>query len=706
LVVDTSLNKLTFNEQSVIVEGRLMGVLVYLSEQSGETVSIDELIQRVWEGQVVSNSAVYRVVAELRKVLVQKLESDALITTVTKKGYRLEANISLISDSKQSELTTNKTAMSVKYSVVTLLLLVVTVLIIWQLSKKPVYESATESNQSSLKVTPVTSLQGKELFPIISPEGQYLLFSHSPLKSDYFNLFIQVIDDSAVGQNTTFPGQRKTIQLTNEKAILLSAGWSPDGQTIVYQRIENNQCNIMLADFDSNKLAVVNHRIFTNCRESLRSPISWSLDGQRIYYVSSLSGKNEVFEHHISTQEKSRIARPDDNFAWNYFAISSPFEDKVLILSVNNYKYTYFTLYDVKEQSQQLIHIENSLIDSVAWGESKNELIFEEKDKRLIILDITTSKRVKLFESGTFLGSVSRGHNGKYFIYGNQLQANEEILVGTLTEADTVSEVTPLEWQLNSSLIEKAPEFANLTNNIAFVSNRTGVNQLWLRTTEGQLSQLTAFTSDDWFGRLRWSPDDNKILFARGGSVYIFEMATNETKKVIGFEENDFKVAYVPNWSSDGNEVFYSLYQNGENYVWSQDISKPSQNPEKITDIHSRNLQSSADGRYLYYTAMEEYGLFQYDTETEVIINILPDLHPNHWNSWRVTNSGIYYLNSKADTSAVYFYDLESEETSLVFPWKIVYGNTFSISSDGKFYARDLYVDHESDIMMISDYKD
>src|SRR5882672_3692163 len=50
------------------LEPRVMQVLVALSQQQGEVLSRDELIARCWAGRVVSDDAVQRCIARLRRL--------------------------------------------------------------------------------------------------------------------------------------------------------------------------------------------------------------------------------------------------------------------------------------------------------------------------------------------------------------------------------------------------------------------------------------------------------------------------------------------------------------------------------------------------------------------------------------------------------------------------------------------------------------
>lgn len=71
-----------------VIEPRVMQVLVALAEAEGGVVSRDALIARCWDGRVVGEDAINRVISRLRRS-VQRAGGGLRIETVNKVGYRL-----------------------------------------------------------------------------------------------------------------------------------------------------------------------------------------------------------------------------------------------------------------------------------------------------------------------------------------------------------------------------------------------------------------------------------------------------------------------------------------------------------------------------------------------------------------------------------------------------------------------------------------
>jgi len=71
-----------------------MRLLLCLAEHAGEVVSIDDLLNQVWSGVIVTPDSVYQAVASLRRLLGDDPKQPTYIETVPRLGYRLVATVS------------------------------------------------------------------------------------------------------------------------------------------------------------------------------------------------------------------------------------------------------------------------------------------------------------------------------------------------------------------------------------------------------------------------------------------------------------------------------------------------------------------------------------------------------------------------------------------------------------------------------------
>lgn len=697
LLVEPGSNRLSSKDIQVVIEGRLMTLLVYLCERSGETVSREQLIKNVWNGNVVSDSAIYRAVAELRKALKTNFSLTDVVKTVPKKGYLIEQE--LISSFNPIESPAQQTN---RYKLrLTLITAITVVSLVYGIffTANDVQKEST----SPLRVKTLTSATGKEYTPAISPNGQWVIYAHRENVDSYSRLYLLSINqanekDSSV-QLIKPPLQPMALTDKNELSHYSRAAWSSSGNKIAYQKVTNKRCKILIAEIDFKSFEITNPQQIAECTSQVNSPISWSSDDRSVFYISALSGRMESVEQQLDTIEIKPLMSPKNQFAWNNFVVSSPYDSKVLILSYIDYRETEFILYDYETRKHQVVHREPAFVRSASWGNSPKEILFEENAQRVKSLNLQSGSTHYWYEPGIYLWGITRSKNQPVFAIGQMQQAEEGIKVARIHNKEDVS----AKWSLNSSLIDKNPEFANLSNQVAFVSNRSGNDQIWLRQQDGTIKRITQFTGEKWFGRLRWSNDDQRILFARGEVIYSVDVNSGQLEVIVKYHQKESKVPYAPNWSADNKSIFYSVHQKGRNSIWQLAINDDLEKSREISQSDSRNLQQSHDGKYLYFTNIGINGLIQYNISTDEYQQILPELHPNNWNAWRLSKDGIYYLNHTSTASGVYFFNLETNQKQQIFEWDIITGRHFSISHDGELYARDLFVDSEASIVKLTE---
>ena len=91
--LDPRTGQMSRDGETVRVEARTSRLLVYLAEHAGEVVSIDELLNHVWSGVVVTPDSVYQSIASLRRILGDDPKQPKYIATVPRLGYRMVADV-------------------------------------------------------------------------------------------------------------------------------------------------------------------------------------------------------------------------------------------------------------------------------------------------------------------------------------------------------------------------------------------------------------------------------------------------------------------------------------------------------------------------------------------------------------------------------------------------------------------------------------
>lgn len=91
--LDSQLGQLTRGDRTERLEARTLRLLVFLANRAGDTVSVDELLDNVWPGVVVTQDSVYQAITALRRLLGDDAKQPVYIVTVPRLGYRLIAPV-------------------------------------------------------------------------------------------------------------------------------------------------------------------------------------------------------------------------------------------------------------------------------------------------------------------------------------------------------------------------------------------------------------------------------------------------------------------------------------------------------------------------------------------------------------------------------------------------------------------------------------
>jgi TolB-like protein/DNA-binding winged helix-turn-helix (wHTH) protein/Flp pilus assembly protein TadD len=92
--VDPTTDEISRGTETHKLEPRTMRLLLYLAAHPGQVVDVQQLLDDVWSGVVVTPGSVYQAIAQLRRLLGDRAEHPTYIDTHSRKGYRLIASVS------------------------------------------------------------------------------------------------------------------------------------------------------------------------------------------------------------------------------------------------------------------------------------------------------------------------------------------------------------------------------------------------------------------------------------------------------------------------------------------------------------------------------------------------------------------------------------------------------------------------------------
>ena len=97
-LLEPALNRIRNDADSITLEPRAAEVLEYLARHPRQVVSVDDLVEHVWDRRFVGDSPVYRTIADIRRHLGDDARHPEYIETIRKRGYRLVADVEWLDD--------------------------------------------------------------------------------------------------------------------------------------------------------------------------------------------------------------------------------------------------------------------------------------------------------------------------------------------------------------------------------------------------------------------------------------------------------------------------------------------------------------------------------------------------------------------------------------------------------------------------------
>ena len=91
--VDAAREEISKDGATVKLERRAIQLLLCLAERPGQILSVDQLLDRVWAGVVVTPDSVYQAVASLRRILGDDTKDPTYIANIPRRGYCLIAPV-------------------------------------------------------------------------------------------------------------------------------------------------------------------------------------------------------------------------------------------------------------------------------------------------------------------------------------------------------------------------------------------------------------------------------------------------------------------------------------------------------------------------------------------------------------------------------------------------------------------------------------
>ncbi|MAS33631.1 MAG: hypothetical protein CL610_06480 [Anaerolineaceae bacterium] len=218
-------------------------------------------------------------------------------------------------------------------------------------------------NPDGTDVQRLTNNEAQDLQPTWSPDKSQIAFVSN--RDGYFAVYIM----NAAGSN-----QRQIS--TDQFAYHEYPAWSPDGQYLAYASDRSGNFDIYIAEISGS-----NPRQLTKDDGDETEP-SWSPDGRQIAYLQNVDGAFEIFLVGTNGDTPQRLTQSEggDYFSprWSPDGTQLAYVLTVFDQAGNNSEI--YAINMTSGEERLLVSRENSFIQSIAWSEDVQEIVYQVKE--------------------------------------------------------------------------------------------------------------------------------------------------------------------------------------------------------------------------------------------------------------------------------------------------------------------------------------
>jgi Tol biopolymer transport system component len=526
--------------------------------------------------------------------------------------------------------------------------------------------------ESSVVPRPLANDAAEEMCPSLSPDGSQVVYYWN--REDDPGLYIKPVDGPARRLGTGGAGSLRGCGHPK---------WSPVGNLIAF---------LATGDADTRNVWVISPagerlRLLTSASGI---DLAWTPDGQSLAFVDRNSPGEpfSIFSIPLRGGQRRRLTTPPlGSFGDTHCAFSPDGRRLAVVRYSSQHQSDLFVVRVDEPESDRVERLTTGAagMTGIDWSPDGRAIVFG-SHQGLWKVPLTGARRltrVAAFDGGAAFPAFSRAIG-----QGSSIR---------LAYQSAITDVNIWRWDparrqakkiAGSTWYDDFPAVAPGGDRVAFASNRTGENEIWVAGADGSSPQQVTFHRGPVVMSPAWSPDGRRVAFSSevGGNrdIYVIRPDGSQSNRITTAPSQETN----PSWSPDGRWIYFRSDEAGIGQLWKMPATGGT--PIRVTTGEALRGFPSPDGRLLYFVrSADAPGLWSVPVDGGRETFILSDVRDGYW---AVADSGIFFLvrrpeGSTALTALRFFAFATGTVSTLPAPaggWETLVPG-FSAARDGRF---------------------
>jgi Tol biopolymer transport system component/DNA-binding winged helix-turn-helix (wHTH) protein len=512
---------------------------------------------------------------------------------------------------------------------------------------------------------------GAERNPSFAPDGRQFVYSWQPEGAQFAKLWIRSV------------GGATPRALTQGIRDDLYPAWSPSGNLVAFMRVDGPQCEVWVTRPDASDEARIGE-----CSVDALGPLEWTADGNAVTYAFRTAPvlPTQLVSVAVADQKMIGVTNP---------VIGQP-GDSWPTLASNGRRLVF--------QRSRSVGVADLLLIESATGEPGRVTrdgvetfgsAFEPGNRTLVfasprggrsalwrtMLDGRLPQQLVARDRADLRAPVI-SNDGRQLAY-ERWRTQTRLLAVPLSDD---LEQAPSTWLAPdpAGALDRDPQLSPDRSRLAFVSDRSGRDQLWLADATGSEPRRLTDLELDYLQSPRWSPDGRSLVLAaaqRGEfGLWLVDVADGRARRI-----DTPRAAHSPSFARDGQWLYYASNETGQWQIWRREW--PEGAPQQVTAEGGFAAVEARDGSALYYVRADRNGLWRRTREPggdDVLVT--PELNAADWNNFHVTEDAIYFVaRPDRENAQLSRYSLLDEQVTRIRPLPgLLPRSGLTLSGDGR----------------------